>query len=77
MADDGAKKIKVNKLHPFEVTFGLPWTWDTFVSKAVQSQRPFLKGTGVQWELQMAIDQHAERNNEQLWKYRLDGARSG
>ncbi len=42
------------------------------MEKAVGSQHPFLKGTGVPWELQMAIDKHVEWSSEQLCKYRLD-----
>ena len=66
------KKRKLDDHHPFEVVFGLPWTWDTFVKRAVQSQHPFLSGNGVPMELQLAIDTHIEWSNEQLCKYRLD-----
>ncbi len=69
---DVVKKRKLDDRHPFEVVFGLPWTWDTFVRKAVQSQHPFLSGNGVPMELQLAIDTHIEWSHEQLCKYRLD-----
>ena len=69
---DAVKKRKVGDHHPFEVVFGLPWTWDAFVGRAVKSQHPFLSGSGVPTELQLAIDTHIEWSNEQLCKYRLD-----
>ena len=69
---DAVKKRRLDGHHPFEVVFGLPWTWDKFVRKAVQSQHPFLSGNGVPMELQLAIDTHIEWSNEQLCKYRLD-----
>ena len=69
---DAVKKGKLGDHHPFEVVFGLPWTWDTFVGRAVKSQHPFLSGSGVPMELQLAIDTHIEWSNEQLCKYRLD-----
>ena len=68
---DAVKKRKLGD-HLFEVVFGLPWTWDTFVGRAVKSQHPFLSGSGVPMELQLAIDTHIEWSNEQLCKYRLD-----
>jgi len=69
---DSNKKRKVDKCHPLEVAFGLPWMWETFVDKAVHSQHPFVRGTGVPLELQEAINKHVEWNDEQLCKYRLD-----
>jgi len=69
---DSNKKRKVDSCHPLEVAFGLPWTWETFVNKAVHSQHPFVQGTGVALELQEAINKHVEWNDEQLCKYRLD-----
>ena len=65
------KKRKVDNCHPLEVAFGLPWTWETFVNKAVHSQHLFVQGTGVALELQEAINKHVEWNDEQLCKYRL------
>eukprot|EP00434_Breviolum_minutum_P013009 symbB.v1.2.011465.t1/scaffold770.1/size163962/1 len=69
---DSNKKRKVDKCHPLEVAFGSPWMWETFVDKAVHSQHPFVRGTGVPLELQEAINKHVEWNDEQLCKYRLD-----
>ena len=37
-----------------------------------ESKSPLMKGTGVSWELQIAIDKHAEIIEGQLSKYRLD-----
>ncbi len=68
----GAKKRRLTKPPAFQIAFGLPWTWDSFVKKAVDSQHPFLKGTGVPWELQQAINKHLEWTDAQLCKYRLD-----
>ncbi len=68
----GSKKRRLTKRRPFQITFGLPWTWDSFVKKAVDSQHPFLKSNGVPWELQLAIDKHLEWTDEQLSQYRLD-----
>ena len=69
---DGNKKRKVHNCHPLEVAFGLPWTWESFVDKAVHSHHPFVQGTGVPVELQEAINKHVEWNDVQLCKYRLD-----
>ena len=52
---DDAEKRKVLKGLRFKVAFGLPWTWKAFIKKAVESEHPFLKGTGVPWGLQQAI----------------------
>ena len=70
--DGGCKKRKLHTQHPFQVAFGLPRSWESFVEKAIGSQHPFLKGTGVPWELREAIGKHVEWSNEQLCKYRLD-----
>ena len=40
---DALKKRRVVKEHQFQGAFGLPWTWNAFVKKAVESQHPFLK----------------------------------
>ncbi len=48
-------RVGVLKGLRFKVAFGLPWTWEAFIKKAVESEHPFLKGTGVPWGLQQAI----------------------
>ena len=58
---DSAKRRKVSKVYQFKVAlFGLPWSRESFVKKAVNSEHPFLKGTGVPLELQKAIEKHVE-----------------
>ena len=58
---DAAKRRKVIKDLPFQVAFGLPWTCSAFVERAVNSQHPFLKGAGLPYELQDAIDKLVQK----------------
>ena len=69
---DSAKRRKVSKVHQFKVAFGLPWSWENFVKKAVNSEHSFLKGIGVPFKLQKAIEKHVEWSTGQLCKFRLD-----
>ena len=70
--EDGVKKRKVLKELPIQVAFGLPWTWSSFVKRAVSSQHPFVRGAGVPQELKEATDKHCNWSNAQLCKFRLD-----
>ena len=69
---ENAKKRKVSRNLPIQVAFGLPWDWQSFVKRAVNSQHPFVKGAGVPLELKEAIEKHCNWTEAQLCKFRLD-----
>ena len=71
-ADGSSKHLEGGKKLPFEVAFGLPWTWEDFVQRAGNSVHPFLQDAGVPEELEEAISFHMSWSEEQLSKYRLD-----
>ena len=71
--DDGSsKQMDDGKKFPFEVAFGLPWSWQDFVYRACSSVHPFLQDAGVPSELEEANEFHMNLNEQQLCKYRLD-----
>lgn len=74
-ADKGGREQVLHSNFPFEVAFGLPWTWEGFVNKACAVGHPSTMNFGVPDELQHVLDVHSQWTHAQLSKYRLDWCR--
>ena len=59
----------------FEVAFGLPWNFSSFISRACQVGHPALATAGVPAELEAAVEANVNWKPEQLARYRIEWCR--
>ena len=67
-----AKKMKTGlEGFKYEVAFGLPWGYQSFIEQACRVGHPLLKDAGVPDELALALQMHVEMTPADLCKHRL------
>ena len=67
-----SKRLKTGlETFEYEVAFGLPWEYQSFIAQACRAGRPLLKDAGVPDELATALRMHVEMKPAELCKHRL------
>ena len=59
----------------YKAVFGLPWSCEQFVQRAVQAGHPAKANHAVPRDLQLALDKHMEGNEQTLVNYRMHWCR--